>query len=194
VLCVNEDEAFLRISKLTAMLKKATIKFDDLNFTFDVSIIDTAQPTRLKNGNFIVSYNLTSGYAKGEREIYTTNANMTNSFKLTLAYYHDTNKFITTETITIRASSFNDGTPTLEELGIDVNKHRLDYYNNGIITNLIDMELTYDNLKMLQALIINYTPMVYNLNVVYYMSDDKGMYNELLTRTIPFTHPMLSSI
>ena len=194
VLCADEDEAFLRISKLTAMLKKATIKFDDLNFTFDVNIVDTAKPTRLKNGNFIVSYNLTSGYAKGEREIYTTNANMTNSFKLTLAYYHDDNKFISTESITIRASSFNDGTPTLEDLGIDVNKHRLDYYNNGIITNLVNMELTYDNLKMLQALIINYTPMTYNLTVNYYMSDDSGRYVELLSRIVPFTQPMLSTI
>ena len=35
VLCVNEDEEFLRISKLTAMLKKATIKFDDFRNTLD---------------------------------------------------------------------------------------------------------------------------------------------------------------
>ena len=33
VLGMDEDDAFVRISKLTAMLKKATIKFDDLNFT-----------------------------------------------------------------------------------------------------------------------------------------------------------------
>ena len=91
VLGNNEDEAFLRISKLTAMLKKATIKFDDLNFSFDVSIIEAGEPVRLKNGNFVVPYTLSSGYAKGQREVYTTNANMTNSFKLTVMYYKNSN-------------------------------------------------------------------------------------------------------
>jgi hypothetical protein len=32
----------MRISQLTAMLKKATIKFDDLDMLFDVSIINEA--------------------------------------------------------------------------------------------------------------------------------------------------------
>ena len=40
VLSADEDEAFKRISRLTAMLKKATIKFDDLDLMFDVNIVD----------------------------------------------------------------------------------------------------------------------------------------------------------
>ena len=73
-------------------------------------MVNAMEPTRLKNGNFIVSYNLTSGYAKGQREIYTTNANMTNAFNLTVAYYQNTNTLIATDTITIRASAFNRNT------------------------------------------------------------------------------------
>ena len=54
ILATDEDEAFGRISRLTAMLKQATIKFDDLNFTFDTNLVEAGEPTRLKNGNFIV--------------------------------------------------------------------------------------------------------------------------------------------
>ena len=192
-MCADEEEAFLRISKLTAMLKRATIKFDDLSFEFNVSLTDAMEPTRLKNGNFIVSYTLTSGYAKGQREVYTTNANMTNSFKLTIAYYQNNNVFITTETVNIRASSFNDGTPSLEDLGINVNKYQPKYYNIGVATNLTGLDLTYENLKSLQALIINYLPMSYNLTVNYYMNNGNGTYNEMLNRTVSFTYPQLQS-
>ena len=65
VLCSDEDEAYKRISKLTALLKKAIIKFDDLDLFFDVNIVSTAEPDRLKNGNFIVSYVLNIDYGKG---------------------------------------------------------------------------------------------------------------------------------
>lgn len=193
VLCADEEEAFLRISRLTAMLKKATIQFDDLSLSFDVNMTNAMEPTRLKNGNFIVSYDLTSGYAKGGREIYTTNANMTNAFNLTVAYYQNNNTLIATETITVRASAFNDGTPTLDELGINTNKYQPKYYNNGIATNLQGIDLTYENLQTLQALIINYTPIVYNLTVNYFMDNGSGSYNEVLTRTQTFTHPELQT-
>ena len=36
VLSADEDEAFRRISRLTAMLKKATVKFDDLDLMFEL--------------------------------------------------------------------------------------------------------------------------------------------------------------
>lgn len=193
VLSADEDEAFLRISKLTAMLKKATIQFDDLSFSFDVNMVNAMEPTRLKNGNFIVSYNLTSGYAKGQREIYTTNANMTNAFNLTVAYYQNTNTLIATDTITIRASAFNDGTPTLDELGINANKYQPEHYNNGVATNLQGIDLTYENLQNLQALIINYAPIVYNLSISYFMDNGSGVYNELLNRTQTFTYPELQT-
>ena len=51
VLSADEDDAYMRISRLTAMLKKASIQFDDLNLLFDVSMIGTNKPERLKNGN-----------------------------------------------------------------------------------------------------------------------------------------------
>ena len=69
------------------MLKKATIQFEDINLTFDVSLQGAAEPERLKNGSFTVAYELSSSYGRGNREIYTTNANLTNSFKLTVLYY-----------------------------------------------------------------------------------------------------------
>ena len=150
IISPDEDDAFQRISRLTALLKKATIKFDDLNFFFDVSITDVFEPQRLKNGNFIVGYNLTSGYAKGAREVYTTNANATNSFKLTLAYYRNGTELLSNETVTIRASSFEKDNLTLGDIGVDVNKYQPEYYNPGIATNMGTMDLTYDNLLNLQ--------------------------------------------
>ena len=192
VLGADEDDAFIRISKLTAMLKKATIKFDDLNFLFDVSIVEAGEPTRLKNGNFIVPYVLSSGYAKGQREIYTTNANMTNAFKLTVVYYKDQTTLLATDTITLRASLFDKDTIGLSDLGIDVNKYQPDHYNVGIATNLNGLDLTYENLQQLQVLIINYAPVSYNITVNYYMDNGNGFYNEMLSRTVSFTQPQLS--
>ena len=122
VMCSDEDEAFKRISRLTALLKKATIKFDDLSFTFDTNIVSVGEPSRLKNGNFIVPYVLSSGYAKGQREIYTTNANMTNAFKLTAAYYKDSTTLFAPSTVTIRATMLDDSNITFEEQSINVDK------------------------------------------------------------------------
>ena len=192
VLCQDEDEAFTRISKLTALLKKATIKFDDLSFTFDTNLIEAGEPTRLKNGNFIVSYMLSSGYAKGQREIYTTNANMTNAFKLTVAYYKDTTTLLDISTVTIRASMFDKENITFSDLGIDVDKFLPEYYNSGIVTNINGLDLTYENLQSLQILNINYMPVSYNITVNYYLDNNDGMYNEILVRTVSFTQPQLS--
>ena len=193
VLCSDEDEAFKRISRLTALLKKSTIKFDDLNFTFDTNIVDVGEPSRLKNGNFIVPYTLSSGYAKGQREIYTTNANMTNAFKLTIAYYKDTTTLLETDTVTIRASMFDNPRLTFEDLGINVDKFLPEYYNPGVVTNLNGLDLTYENLQSLQVLNINYSPVSYNITVNYYLDSGNGMYNEILVRTVSFTQPQLSN-
>ena len=193
VLCSNEDEAFERISRLTALLKKATIKFDDLNFVFDTSIIEVGEPTRLKNGNFIVPYTLSSGYAKGQREIYTTNANMTNAFKLTVAYYKDSTTLLDLSTVTIRASMFDGTNLTFEDLGIDVDKFLPEYYNSGVVTNFKDLDLTYENLQSLQVLNINYMPVSYNIEVNYFLETDNGLYNEILVRTVSFTQPQLAN-
>lgn len=193
VLCADEDEAFKRISKLTAMLKKATVKFDDLDLTFNVSITNVGEPTRLKNGNFVVPYTLSSGYAKGQREIYTTNANMTNSFKLTIAYYKNSTTLLQSETVVIRASAFDKENLGLADLGIDVNKYQPEYHNNGIATNLNGLDLTYENLQSLKALIVNYAPISYNLAVSYYLDNGQGFYNEILQQTISFTQASLAN-
>ena len=193
VMCSDEDEAFKRISRLTALLKKATIKFDDLSFTFDTNIVSVGEPDRLKNGNFIVPYVLSSGYAKGQREIYTTNANMTNAFKLTVAYYKDSTTLLDLSTVTIRASMFDDSNITFADLGIDVDKFLPEYYNNGVVTNLNGLDLTYENLQSLQVLNINYAPVSYNITVNYYLDNGEGMYNEILQRTVSFTQPQLSN-
>ena len=193
VMCSDEDEAFKRISRLTALLKKATIKFDDLSFTFDTNIVSVGEPDRLKNGNFIVPYVLSSGYAKGQREIYTTNANMTNAFKLTVAYYKDSTTLLDLSTVTIRASMFDDSNITFADLGIDVDKFLPEYYNSGVVTNLNGLDLTYENLQSLQVLNINYAPVSYNITVNYYLDNGEGMYNEILQRTVSFTQPQLSN-
>ena len=193
VLSGDEEDAYLRMSRLTALLKKASIQFDDLKLVFDVSMTGTNKPERLKNGNFIVSYDFTCDYAKGEREIYTTNANMTNSFKLTVLYYQNSNVLLATDSITIRASAFNGIDDTLDSIGIEVDKYLPEHYNHGIATNIGSMELNYVNLQNLKALIINYEPISYNITVDYYLNDGTGYYNEILTRTVSFTYPQLSS-
>ena len=192
VLSADEDEAYIRISKLTAMLKKASVQFDDLKLIFNITMTGTNTPERLKNGNFIVSYNFTCDYAKGDREIYTTNANMTNSFKLTVLYYQNSTTLLATDSITIRASSFNGIDDTLESIGIDVDKYLMEYYNHGVATNLGNMELSYINLQNLKALIINYEPISYNLTIDYYLNDGSGYYNEILSRAVSFTYPQIS--
>jgi hypothetical protein len=191
VMSADEDEAYKRISRLTSMLKKASIRFDDLDLVFDVRMSGQNATDRLKNGNFIVSYNLTCDYAKGEREIYTTNANMTNSFKLTVLYYQNSTTLIASDTITVRASSFNGVDDSLEKIGIDVNKYHPEHYNYGVATNLTNMELNYVNLQNLKALIINYSPIAYNIQVDYYLNDGTGYYNEILSATATFTYPQL---
>lgn len=193
VLGQNEDDAFLKISKLTQLLRKANIKFDDLDYVFNVSMTGKAQPSRLKNGNFVVTYNFTSDYAKGEREIYTTNSNLTNNFRLTILYYKDSTQLISTESMTVRASMFEDTNNSLADIGIDVNKYLPNYYNNGVATNLGGREVTYENLQDLGVLIINYSPIVYNLQVQYMVDDGTGYYNDLIQVNTTFTYPQVQN-
>ena len=186
----------MRISKLTKNLRKASIQFDDLNLIFNVSMIGQANTTRLKNGNFIVDYNLTSDYAQGDREIYTTNANLTNSFKLTILYYQNSTTLITSETMTLYASAFDEDSSknSLESLGIQVDKYLPEYYNHGIATNLGGLDITYDNLLRLQTLIINYTPITYNLNIRYFMNNGTGYYESIVEEAITFTYPQIENM
>ena len=193
VLEQNEDIAFKKFSRLTAALKQATIKFDDLDFTFDVNLVEAGEPTRLKNGNFIISYVLSSGYAKGQREVYTTNANMTNAFKLAISYYKNSTTLLDTIFVTIRASMFDKEIVTLEDLGIDVNKYRPDYHETGIATNLAGIDLTYDNLQKLQVMVINYKPISYNITAQYFIESETGAYNQILETNIYFTQPQLEN-
>ena len=189
----DEQEAFIKISKLTAMLKKASVKFDDLDLIFDITMVGGANEERLKNGNFIVSYDFTSDYAKGEREVYTTDANATNSFKLTVLYYQNGTTLLAQEAITIRAASFTGVGDTLNSVGVNVNKYQPQHYNDGIATNLGGSQLTYENLLSLQTLIINYTPVKYNLQINYYVDNGTGVYNDLLSAMTYFTYPQLQN-
>ena len=193
VLGQDEDDAFKRISHLTALLKKATVKFDDINLVFDLTMVGEAKTDRLKNGNFIVSYNLISDYAKGDREIYTTDAKATSAFKLTVLYYQNSTVFLGSENITIRASSFQGVNDTLASIGVEIDKYRANYYNTGVPTNLGGKELTYDNLYELQTLIINYAPTIYNITVDYYMEAENDRYNQILSKIQQFTYPQLEN-
>ena len=194
VLCKTEEDAYFRISRLTQSLKKATVQFDDINLEFEISLQGEAQIDRLKNGNFIVSYNFTSNYGKGVREVYTTDANMTNSFKLTVLYYQNSTTLLATESVSIRASSFNGVDDTLDSIGIITNKYLPQYYNNGVATNLNGLELTYENLMDLNTLIINYAPISYKLTVRYFMNNGSGYYNQILENPLDFTYPQIKNM
>ena len=54
----NEEDAFVVMSNLTMLLKKAVIVFDDMSLEFDVTMKGSAKQERLKNGNFIYTVNL----------------------------------------------------------------------------------------------------------------------------------------
>ena len=194
VLGNDEEDAFLRISQLTAMLKQASIQFDDINLIFKVNMQGSNEVERLKNGNFIVRYNLTSDYAIGEKEIYTTDANLANSFKLTILYYQNSTTLLATENITIRASSFKGDGDTPASIGINIDKYLPDYCNHGVITNIGNLEWTYNNLQSLGTLIINYAPITYNLTVEYFINSGTGVYEEILSAPVSFTYFQLQNI
>lgn len=194
VLGTNEQDAFYRISRLTKELKKATIIFDDINLSFDVSVSGSAKTERLKNGNFIVSYSLHSDYAKGDREIYTTNANLTNAFKLNLLYYQNSTQLLSSESITIRASSFTGVNDTLASIGVDLDKYMPEYYNHGVATNINGLELNYANLQYVNTLIINYSPIQYSLKINYMIDDGQGFYNQIVEDNIYFTYPQIQNL
>ena len=174
------------MSKLTSMLKKATVVFDDIDLLFDVTITGPTQQKRLKNGNFILTVDLISDYAKGQTEVYTTNQKATNYFKLRILYYQNGNVLISTDEVVIRSSDF-DLVNTYESLGINLNKYKPDYYNGGQVTNFGGRELTYENLYALQTLIINYSPVVYTKGVEYFVKGDDETLNSVQNTTITFT-------
>lgn len=189
----NEETAFLMMSKLTMMLRKATIVFDDMDLLFDVVLDGKTSQSRLKNGNFILTVNLLSDYAKGATEVYTTDSRATDYFYLNILYYQKGNILLSSDKVLIKASQFNDLNITFEKLGIDVNKYRPDYYNEGKISNFEGRELTYENLHSLQTLIVNYAPTSYYKEMEYFLESDEGGYTTITTVTISFTKELVDS-
>lgn len=181
----DENEAFLIMSRLTMLLKKATIKFDDLDLFFDVTLNGHTSQERLKNGNFILTVPLLSDYAKGSPEIYTTDARATDNFQLNVLYYKDSTTLLGTKKVLIRAAQFT-GQDSLESIGIDVNEFIPDYYANGIATNFIGRAVTYEELYALQTLIINYVPNVYTKELEYFIVQNDSS-TPIISTTMSFT-------
>ena len=194
ILGVDEDDSFLKISKLTQLVRNCQVQFDDLDYVFSMKMTGQAEPERLKNGNFIVRYEFTSDYAKGDREIYTTNANLTNSFKLTVLYYKNQTQLLATDIVTIRAANFEEFGNTISSIGIEADKYKPNYYNTGVATNIGNQELTYENLQQLRTLIINYTPIVFNSQVQYFISNDGNFYEEIVSQNFTFTQSQIENI
>lgn len=193
VLKDNEAEAFLVMSKLTSMLKKASIIFDDIDLVFDVTMRGPASQSRLKNGNFIQTFNLRSDYAKGATEVYTTDSVATDYFKLKLLYYREGNVLLSSEDVLIKASDFKTGV-TFETLGINLNKYQPDYFQGGAVSNFNNKELTYANLKDTGTLIINYSPIVYQKEIEFYKQDDNGdSYSLVETGYVHFTKDQIDA-
>ena len=189
----DENAAFLTMSRLTMLLKKATIKFDDLDLLFDVTIDGETHQDRLKNGNFILTVPLLSDYAKGATEVYTTDARATNNFTLSILYYMDGSTLLGTEKVLVKASQFTgDVAADWESLGINVNKYQPGYYRDGLVTNLGNRELTYENLYALQTIIVNYEPIVYQKEVEYLISVN-GFYNPVATTIVSYTKKQIDN-
>lgn len=189
---VSEEAAFMVMSKLTMMLRKASIVFDDMNLIFDVTLDGKAQQERLKNGNFILTVNLQSDYAKGQAEIYTTDSRATDYFYLNVLYYMEGNVLLGSKKLLIKASQFDGVNDTFESIGVDVNAYRPDHYNDGNVTNFTGKELTYENLYNLQTLIVNYAPVVYSKEVEYFL-ESGGIYQPILTAIVTFTKKQVDS-
>lgn len=187
----DENEAFLIMSRLTMLLKKATIRFDDLNLLFDVTINGQTRQERLKNGNFILTVPLLSDYAKGTLEVYTTDSRATDNFQLTVLYYKDRNILLGSKKVLIRASQFT-GEDTFQSLGIDVNAFVPDYYADGVATNFIGKMITYEELYATQTLIINYSPNVYTKELEYFIVQN-DILTPVLSSTISFTKQEVDS-
>ena len=194
VLGLDEDDSFLKISKLTQLVKDCQVKFDDMDYIFSMKMTGMAEPERLKNGNFVVKYEFTSDYAKGDREIYTTNSNLTNSFKLTVLYYKNQTQLLSTDVITVRAANFEEYGNTISSIGIDADRYKPNYYNTGVATNIGNQELTYENLQQLGTLIINYTPIVFNSRVQYFISNDGNFYEEIVSQDFSFTQAQIENL
>ena len=182
----DEEEAFITMSNLTRLLAKTSLTFDDMpNLTFDVVINGSTSQKRLKNGNFILSVPLQSDYAKSPVEVYTTDATATDYFYLNVLYYMQGSIMLGQEKVLIKASQFV-GLDTFESLGINLNLYRPDYYNAGQVTNFSGQELNFVNLKALQTLLINYSPITYTKEIEYYLGTE-GFYNPLQNIIITFT-------
>lgn len=194
VLEQDENSAFVIMSKLTSMLKKAVIQFDDLDYTFNVSLNGQTTQERLKNGKFILTFNLNSDYAQGEEEVYTTDTAATNSFKLTVMYYRNDKELLANETVTISQLDFKETGTTFEDLGISLDKYVAPYYQKGVPTNFTGIELTYDNLLKVQALIVNYKPITYSIDVQYYKLNANSIYDLMTTNKINFTYPQFQEL
>ena len=188
----NEEDAFLIMSRLTMLLKKATIKFDDIDLIFDVTIDGKTSQERLKNGNFILTVPLLSDYAKGEVEVYTTDSRATDYFNLNVLYYMNGNVLLGSEKVLIKASQFNTLVTTFEDLGIDLDKYQPNYYNSGVASNYAGREINYENLYALQTLVINYTPVVYSKEVEYFINED-GFYQPVVSSVITFTKEQIDA-
>lgn len=188
----DENAAFMLMSRLTAILKKASIVFDDIDLIFDVVTNGETLQERLKNGNFILTVPLLSDYAKGKTEVYTTDARATDNFQLNILYYQDTNTLIGSKKVLIKASQFNGVNDTFESLGVNLNEHRPDYYNDGVVTNFTGRQLNYDNLYSIQTLIVNYTPVVYSKQVEYFIDVD-GVKSSVLITDVKFTKAQIDN-
>ena len=188
----NEEDAFLIMSRLTMLLKKATIKFDDIDLIFDVTIDGKTSQERLKNGNFILTVPLLSDYAKGEVEVYTTDSRATDYFNLNILYYMKGNVLLGSEKVLIKASQFNTLVTTFEDLGIDLNKYQPNYYNSGVASNYAGREINYENLYALQTLVINYSPIVYSKEVEYFINEN-GFYQPVVNSLVTFTKEQIDA-
>lgn len=188
----DETAAFAAMSKVTALLKKATIVFDDLDYSFDVSLTGKTSQERLKNGKFILTVNLQSGYAEGDELTYTTDTALANNFDLTIMYYRDGNVLIGSEKVNIREADFEPTGNTFASIGIDLNKYKREHYQNGIPTNFTGIELTYNNLKSIQALLVNYAPVVYTVEAHHFMLVG-DLYQLTHMVNTNFTYPQVQS-
>ena len=78
----DEQDAYINFSRLTAELKYGLLQFDDMVFTYKVSINGVVSPKRLKKSVFEVAYTLKSAFAMGSEQTLKRQGGSPNSFSI----------------------------------------------------------------------------------------------------------------
>lgn len=152
----SEDAAYKKISALTEALKKAELKFDDIDLVFPCVLQGNTIPERVQNSVFKVTYLLKNDWAVGDQVSLSFDIEPAAAKKIKVTYirsWADTLRYylscfeekeiyntIAEETVYIDTNKINEAAVAASNwvtfflnLGIDINKYKEDNTTNGFV-------------------------------------------------------------